>query len=186
MKNKLYISIILLSLFACKPNYTPKPRGYVRIDFPEKEYVRFDTNCPFSFEYPLYGKIENTHPENNCWINITFDNYNGKIHLSYKQVNNNLSDYIEDSREMVYKHTIKADAIDTKYYSNKKNKVYGLLYDIKGDAASSIQFFVTDSNKHFLRGALYFETTPNKDSLKPAIEFFRKDILHLIETTSWK
>lgn len=175
-------------LFGCGENYTPKPRGYFRIDFPAKTYQRFDSICPFAFEFPLYGKVEKDVDKNAepYWMNIVFKDFKSKIHLSYKPVNNNLNKFIEDAHTMAYKHTIKADAIDEKLIIDEKRKVYGLLYEIRGNAASSVQFYVTDSTRHFLRGSLYFDVVPNKDSLAPAIEFFRKDIMHLIETLQWK
>jgi len=183
------ISLLLMLLVpACQPSYTPKPRGYIRIDFPAKEYVLFDSVCPYTFEYPSYGKIVpdtdyNTEP---CWINIEFPDFNGTIHISYKDVNQNLNEFIEDSRELTYKHTIKADAIKETVYTNPEQKVHGILYDIKGNAASSIQFYLTDSNTHFLRGSLYFNVQPDKDSLAPVISFFREDIIHLVESFAWK
>ncbi|MCK4662180.1 MAG: gliding motility lipoprotein GldD [Bacteroidales bacterium] len=173
---------------SCNRDYVPKPPGYLRIDFPEKKYIIYNTSCPYSFAYPEYAKIEqdtdfNTEP---CWINIDFPQFNGKIHISYKTINNNINGYIEDSRKFVYKHTIRADAINEKIYSNNENNVHGILYDIKGNVASSVQFFMTDSTEHFIRGALYFNVRPNKDSLAPVINFIRKDIVKLIETLEWK
>ena len=184
----LCVLLLITLLMSCRKNYTPKPYGYYRIDFPEKEYIIFDSTCPYIFEYPVYGKIISrdeslTEP---CWINISFQDYKGKLHLSYKEVDHNLDQLTEDSRTLAYKHAIKADAIDEKTYFNSKHSVYGILYEIKGNAASSVQFFMTDSTRHFLRGALYFDTRPNKDSLAPVIEFFEKDILHIIETLEWK
>ncbi|MDP4210944.1 MAG: gliding motility lipoprotein GldD [Bacteroidota bacterium] len=188
--NKLFCIILLIMpfLFGCGENYTPKPRGYFRIDFPAKTYQRFDSICPFAFEFPQYGKVEKDVDKNAepYWMNIVFKDFKSKIHLSYKPVNNNLNKFIEDAHTMAYKHTIKADAIDEKLIIDEKRKVYGLLYEIRGNAASSVQFYVTDSARHFLRGSLYFDVVPNKDSLAPAIEFFRKDIMHLIETLQWK
>jgi gliding motility-associated lipoprotein GldD len=188
MKKIFYVVIFLFICSGCGENYSPKPRGYYRIDFPEKKYRLYDSICPFTFEYPVYGKVardieRNAEP---CWMNIEFDHYQSKIHLSYKDVNKNISTFIEDAHVLAYKHTIKADAIDEKPVMDEKRKVYGLIYEIRGNAASSVQFYVTDSTKHFLRGALYFNVPPNKDSLAPAINFFRKDILHLIETLHWK
>jgi len=183
----ILLAVFVLS-FGCGPNETPKPRGFFRIDFPEKKYQVYDSVCPFTFEYPVYGRIvkdmdKNAEP---CFMNIDFPQYKGKIHLSYKEVNKNVSTFIEDAHTLAYKHTIKADAIDEDPVVDKKRRVYGLVYDIQGNAASSVQFYVTDSAKHFLRGSLYFSVVPNKDSLAPAINFFRKDILHLIETLKWK
>jgi gliding motility-associated lipoprotein GldD len=71
-------------------------------------------------------------------------------------------------------------------FINEKERVYGILYDIKGNSASSLQFYLTDSSRHFFRGALYFNVQPNKDSLAPVIDYFREDIIYLIETFSWK
>ena len=189
MKVNIYILLTITYLFvACSTNETPKPRGYFRIDFPEKKYQVFDSICPYSSEYPIYSKIvkdmdRNAEP---CFMNIEFARYNSKIHLSYKEVHKNVAQFINDAHTLAYKHTIKADAINENPVRDEKRKVYGLVYEIQGNAASSVQFYVTDSVRHFLRGSLYFNVVPNKDSLAPAINFFRKDILHLIETLKWK
>ncbi len=179
--------LIMLAL-ACQRSYTPKPRGFMRVEFPAKEYLPFDSVCPFTFEYPAYGNIvpDTDYMAEPCWINIEFPDFEGKIHISYKEVDQNLNDFIEDSRTLAYKHTIKADAIKETVYTNPAQEVHGILYDIKGDAASSIQFYLTDSNAHFLRGALYFNVPPDKDSLAPVISFFREDIVHLVESFTWK
>jgi gliding motility-associated lipoprotein GldD len=183
-----FVGIILFFTYSCSQNYTPKPRGYFRIDFPDKKYVPYQNNFPYSFEYPLYGIIK---PDTNInaepyWLNIEFPRFKTKIHLSYKRVNRNLAGFIEDTRKLAYRHTIKADAIDEVLIQNTKNNVYGIIYNIKGNAASSMQFFATDSTKNFIRGALYFTAQPNKDSLAPAIEFFGKDVEHFIQTLKWK
>jgi gliding motility-associated lipoprotein GldD len=189
-KKILYMLITTLSfLFSgCGQTYTPKPHAWFRIDFPEKEYMMFDSaHYPYRFEYPAYAKIKKDKGRiaEPYWINISFPEYNAKIHLSYKEIQDNLTELIEDSRILAYKHSIKADAINERMFIDRENDVYGLLYNIQGNAASSVQFFISDSVQHFLRGALYFRARPNFDSLKPAVEFFRKDIVHLIETTHW-
>jgi len=190
MNRPLLITVIimLLSITGCKRNYTPKPAGYLRIDLPEKTYQVYDSICPFTFEYPLYGKItvDTSRMAEPCWMNIEFPHFGGKIHISYKTVNNNVNTYIEDSRTLAYKHTVKADAISETLYAEKARKVYGLLYEIKGDAASNVQFYLTDSTRHFLRGSLYFNVQPNADSLAPVIDFLKEDIIHLVETLKWK
>lgn len=191
MRTRQYHMIILLLMLlalACQRSYTPKPRGFLRIDFPAREYVLFDSVCPYTFEYPSYGKIvpDTDYMTEPCWINIDFPDFDGIIHISYKEVNQNLNDFIEDSRALTYKHTIKADAIKETVYSNPELEVHGILYDIKGNAASNIQFYLTDSNAHFLRGSLYFNVQPDKDSLAPVISFFREDIIHLVESFAWK
>lgn len=181
--------IILACIFvSCNRNYSPKPRGYLRIDFPEKEYQVFDSNFPYQFEYPVYGKIipDDSKNAETYWMDIYFPRFEGTIHISYKSLNNNLFRYIEDARNLTYKHSIKADAIEENLFINHQDSVYGTLYDIKGNAASAVQFYLTDSAEHFLRGALYFYTQPNIDSLAPVIQFFRQDVNHLIETFKWE
>lgn len=183
-------AILILSFFGgCKNEPTPKPRAYFRIDFPEKDYVVFDSiSFPYSFLYPSYSKIVNDDSKisEKYWINIDMPDYKAKIHISYKEVGNRLDSLSEDSRSLAYKHALKADAINERFYSNPNSKVYGVLYNLKGNTASSWQFFVTDSVKHFLRGALYFSVTPNKDSLAPAIDFFGEDLVKIMETVEWK
>jgi gliding motility-associated lipoprotein GldD len=184
----LFIGGLLTFFFGCNSTPIPKPRGYFRLEFPEKQYKSFDSIFPYKFYYPVYGKVimDNQVGAEKYWINIDFPRYKARIHISYKPVNGNINNLIEDVRTLAYKHTIKADAINEKVFSNPERKVYGILYDIKGNAASSYQFYVTDSAKHFLRGALYFNVHPNKDSLSPAIDFFGKDMRYLIESLEWK
>ena len=184
----LFFSLVMTSLISCKKSFTPKPRGYSRIDFPEKSYVLYDSAEPYRFEYPVYAEIvpDKSAIAEPYWINIDFPEMNGTVYLSYKNVNGNLDQYVEDSRNFVYKHVIKAEQIPETQINDMKNRVYGIFYDIKGNAASSVQFFLTDSTNHFLRGALYFNTQPDKDSLAPVIHFVREDIIHMIKTFEWK
>lgn len=179
---------IVCFLYGCRETVIPKPRGYFRIDFPEKEYRIYDTICPFVFEYPLYARISYdvgkiTKP---CWFNIEFPRYRAKIHISYTGINNDLESIMKGSYDLTYSHSIKADAINEQPWLDRQKKVFGILYDIKGNTASSIQFSLTDSTKHYLRGALYFFAQPNVDSLSPVIQFLREDIVHIIETFKWK
>ncbi len=180
--------IVILFIAACKNDYYPKPRGYFRIDLPEKEYIVFDSTFPYSFEYPAYANI--TRNKNNGdpnWINIEFPQFKGTLHLSYKVVSGNLTDYLEDTRKMVMKHISKTSGIENRVFENPENNVYGLTYHIGGIAAASPhQFYLTDSTKHFVRGALYFNVVPNNDSLAPVIDFLKEDINHMIETFEWK
>ncbi len=190
MKNRTILLILTISIvaLACQRNYTPKPRGYLRVEFPVKSYILFDSTCPFVFEHPVYSRIvaDNDYNSEPCWLNIDFPLFDGIIHVSYKKVDENLYDYIEDSRALTYKHTIRADAILETVYTNPDINVYGILYDIKGNAASSLQFYLTDSLRHFLRGSLYFNVEPDKDSLAPVIAYFKEDIIHLMESFEWK
>jgi gliding motility-associated lipoprotein GldD len=187
-----YISVFVIigSIFlgGCNRNYTPKPRGYFRIDLPEKNYVQLDSVFPYKFKYPVYARLvdDDSKSHEKYWINIEYPDLNGKIHISYKNINNNINQILEDTRKLAYKHTIKADAINEIRFAKPEKKVYGMLYEIEGNAASSVQFFVTDSTKHYLRGALYFNAEPNKDSLAPVLDFVKEDIHVLIESFEWK
>lgn len=180
--------LLIVASSACKQHYAPKPKAYYRISFPERNYSTFDSlSFPYQFEYPSYSKVEIDHSANteNYWLNMEFESFNGTLHISYKDIKGNFDELIEDSRRLVYKHSIKADAINERMYINDDSKVYGILYEISGDAASSIQFFATDSTAHFLRGSLYFNVTPNKDSLAPVVNFVKEDIFQMMETLKW-
>lgn len=190
LKHRYYIIIIIvLAITSChEADYTPKPRGYYRIDFPKKEYKLYDGGtCPFKFEYPKYASvdIDSERDAQPCWLNVQFRSFNGTLHLSYKEVKNNLYQYTEDSRSLTDKHMVKASAIDETQIVGQ-NHVYGVKYDIEGNTASAVQFYVTDSVQHFLRGSLYFNLPPQIDSLEPVIKFVEADIDHLINTFSWK
>jgi gliding motility-associated lipoprotein GldD len=188
LKGNCLFMVIAVMIGSCSDAYTPKPRGYFRIEFPEHKYKAFNENALFGFEIPTYSDIvpDSTKMAEPNWYDIVFKSMKGEIYLSYKPVKGDLSKYIEDSRTLVYKHTIKADDILEHPFLDNENKVFGVLYEIKGNAASPFQFFATDSLKHFLRGSLYFNVYPNKDSLAPVFDFIHEDIMHLIETIKWK
>jgi gliding motility-associated lipoprotein GldD len=183
------ITIVLLGLFVqgCSEKFTPKPRGFFRIDFPEKEYFTFTNSFPYSFEYPIYSRVlpDTSGRAEPFWVDVDIPDNKSKFHLSYKKVQGNLSQLTEDSRELAYKHAIKATSIDERIFINHESKVYGTVYTIKGNAASPMQFFLTDSSRHFLRGSFYISEVPNYDSLLPVISFLEKDMIHLIETLHW-
>ncbi|TRX72168.1 gliding motility lipoprotein GldD [Carboxylicivirga sp. M1479] len=183
----LALLVLVLFSFACKQKHTPKPRGYFRIDFPEKEYVNFKSTYPYTFEYATYSTVVPDTSKNaeSYWLNLMFPQLNGQLHLSYKAIDNNLNELIEDSRKLAYKHTVKADAINERMFYNSDNRVTGILYEIKGNAASPLQFLATDSLNHFIRGSLYFNAVPNQDSLAPVVNFVYDDVVHLMETIRW-
>ena len=189
VRSILAVLILTVVLGSCDERYSPKPRGYFRIDLPAHEYVSLDSTFPYAYEYPRYAVItpDPFTPEEPYWMNINFPEFKGKIHLSYKAVDGNLVDYLEDSRQFVMKHIPKASAIDDSLILDRDRKLYGLVYHIDGmGAASPCQFFMTDSTRHFVRAALYFDVVPNNDSLAPVIDFLKKDIEHLLATFRWK
>lgn len=183
----LYFCIILAS---CNQDYSPKPRAYFRISFPEKKYQQYAGDCPYSFDYPIYAKVspdieKDAQP---CWLDVSYPDFNGKIHLSYQPVTSveQFNELVEDARTFAFKHTIKATAIDEGKISYPDKDVYGIYYAIDGNAASSVQFFLTDSTRHYLRGALYFNEQPRLDSIQPVLDFIKEDIDVMIKTFKWK
>ncbi len=193
MKYKLIMLFFFFVVWGCGEKYTPKPRGYFRIDFPEKKYRLIQKDLPYHFEIPDYASItpDRLNSEHQYWINVLVPENKAEIHISYYRLENGvenrkqLSEFIEESRRLAYKHTIKADAINEQVYVNPEKKVFGTVYRIEGNAASPMQFFLTDSTANFLRGAFYIREVPNIDSLKPVINFLEPDIIHMIETTTW-
>lgn len=181
----LFLTLALITVSCSHP--TPKPYGYFRIALPANSYRVFDKNYPYAFDISNYAVDSVVNKgKGEYWLNIEYPQLKGCIYCSYMPVNNNFRTIAEDCRKFVYKHTVKAEAITEQPYENPDRKVYGILYEIKGDAASPIQFMLTDSVHHVLRGALYFDAVPNKDSIAPVLNYVRKDIIRLIETTRWK
>ncbi len=187
-------SICLIVLVSCNDEYTPKPQAYPKLDLPNKAYENYpNPDCPYSFEKPTYAVIDLEpsiafkNSQDKCWMNLDFPTIGAKMHMSYKPVQSRemLMKLIEDDYKLTSKHIKKAEYID-KREIRTANKVYGLFADVGGDAASHMQFFVTDSSRHFLRGSLYFNTTPNFDSIRPAIQFIKEDVLHLLDSFKWK
>jgi len=184
------IGLIFIILFASCGSETPipKPKGFMRLELPEHKYVSFNGDCPYVFDYPVYSEVENKgmNPEEYCYKNLQFPSFNATVHLTYKRLEENVDLYIEDCHNMAYEHSIKASSIDRRTVMNDTAHVYGLIYDIKGNAASPLQFYVTDSTTHFLRGAMYFNARPNYDSVYPVLEFLKKDIDHFLGSFRWK
>jgi gliding motility-associated lipoprotein GldD len=194
MMNRFFLCLLTICfLAACNSDYTIKRKGYYKIDFPAHQYQSFDQpGYPYTFEYPVYARvIKDTSffegkPENDYWINIDFPRFNGRIYISYKEIGKNSFDtLVNDAFEMTYKHTSKATEITDSVIRTPKG-VSGLFFNVGGNAATGKQFFVTDSVKHFLRGALYFDATPNEDSLGIVYDFLQADMKHLINSLQWK
>lgn len=186
---KINVLLILLIAFAsCDRSYTPKPAGYLKVHYPEKEYVVFEQAEPFVFEVPVYAQVQKSRSRNAepWWYDIRFPEYDGTLHLSFKDPEGDPEGLIEDTRTLVYKHASRSDGITEIPFVDTAHHKYGILYDLSGNVASAVQFFLTDSTDHFLRGSLYFNTEPNRDSLNPVINFVREDIEHMIESVRWR
>jgi gliding motility-associated lipoprotein GldD len=204
--------LLIIIVSSCNSTYTPRPRGFFKIDFPEHSYQVFDkAGYPYKFEYPAYATIvqDSTffedQPENPYWLNIEFPQFHGKIYISYIEIGgksrfkrrdakgiyidsigtNTFDNLIKSSYALTYKHSYKASSIDDSAFTTA-NKVEGIYFKIGGNAATANQFLVTDSVKHFLRGALYFDATPNADSLGIVNHFLQQDMKHLINSLTWK
>lgn len=183
MHKLIYIFTAALLLIGCSNEYTPKPTGFFRIDLPEKKYQKSYLDCPFYFEYGQYAKTEDR--QEYCWFNVQFPDMNGTLHMSYKAVDGNLNEYINNSHDLAYKHSRFADGIREQPYQNPNKNVYGIVYDFEGNTATAMQFYLTDSIHHFVRGALYFNTEIN-DSIAPVSNFLKADIYHLVDSWEWK
>ena len=197
---------------ACNSSYTSKKTGYFRIDFPERKYQLFDKpGVPYSFEYPVYAAIvqDSTYfdssADRNYWYNVDFPTFNGKIFLSYKEVGgkslykvkqtngsykdssglNVFDKMVNDAFKLTYKNDFIAANISEKKIATP-NGIHGLFFSLKGNVATAKQFFLSDTLHNFIRGALYFDVTPNADSLKPVQDFIQTDMDHLINTFRWK
>jgi gliding motility-associated lipoprotein GldD len=193
-------SLFLLSLASCVLSLvscikaeedeviTPKPRAYYTIGFPEKKYKLYNTDCPFTFETPEYSNVEPSKEKDAkpCWLNVKYPLFKAQLYLSYGQVENNLAQYLKDARELAVRHQVKASGLEQQVILRDSARVYGLMYDIEGNTATALQFYLTDSTKNFLRGSLYFNCPPNIDSLQIVIDYLRKDVLHMVQTFQWK
>ncbi len=194
MKDKVKIlGVFMLVLVGCKEASVPKPRGYFRIDIPEAEYQDLGQKTkdkgqrtPYFFEYSAHAIAEpRQEPGERYWIDIVYPQYNAQIHCSYKPVQGRLRMLSDDAQDFVYKHAGKATAIPEQGFVNEIDRVYGVYYELQGNTASPVQFYLTDSTRHFFRGALYFNCAPNQDSLAPVIDFIREDVRHMMESFQW-
>ena len=187
--------VLLLICFgvlqSCEDDVLPKPKAYLRLEYPEAKYVKTNPDLPFSFEKNLLAKdITNKRLEGtkeSYGLNIEYPKLKGTIYLTYKKIKtrNDLLTYLKDAQNFTQEHTRKADEITEQVYEDTNRDVYGMFYEIGGNAASQSQFYVTDSINHFLIGSLYFYAKPNYDSILPAAEYLKKDIRQIMETLVW-
>lgn len=189
MNKKLFFIItISIGLFGCNDDVLPKPKAFLRLEYPKAEYEDVILPLPITFEKNKLSKpitLIKTIGDSKG-IDIEYPSLNATIHLTYSSVkDNNLEKHIVNAQNLTQEHTIKADEIQQKEYSNAENQIFGMLYEVTGNAASQSQFYVTDSTDHFLSGSLYFSVKPNYDSIFPAAEYLKKDVKHLIESLKW-
>lgn len=186
----ILLMLLMLSTGCHDEKFMPKPVAYHRLLIPDHQYQFIQQNCPYTFEINKAARLIKTFDSinNPCWINIEYPTLKATVHITYKAVNNadDLQKAFKDTEKMTMKHTVKASGITESAIYKPESKVYGQWFDVKGNSASPIQFWVTDSNKHFLRGAVYFFSEPNQDSLAPLNAFIKKDVEQLISTFKWR
>lgn len=203
---------VCMVFYACNSPYTSRKEGYYKIDFPQKKYLLFDNaSFPYSFEYPAYAQVVrdsaffDTAAINPFWINVVFPTFNGKIYISYKKIGatsvykvksqdgkyrdslgkNDFEKMVNDAFNLTFKNDIKAYSIQDSVM-HTPDGISGIFFKLSGNVATANQFFLSDTLHHFLRGALYFDATPNEDSLAPVNAFLKEDMKHLINTLRWK
>jgi len=175
--------IICFTLFiSCGEDLLPKPEAYLSLEYPKASYFVMHSDCDYNFEN---NHISTTSFKNNCSAVINYPSLNGTLYLTYRKVDNNINVLLKDAQKLTYEHVIKADDIIEEKYVNELQNVYGMFYDVRGNAASQSQFYVTDSTKHFITGSIYFNVKPNYDSIYPAAVYLKNDIRHLMETITW-
>lgn len=182
----LILNLLLFACASCNNNYTPRPYGYYRITTPDTAYVDFNPSFPYTFALSRNAVVQpRTDVSEPYWINIYYPALDATIYCSYKPVQNNLRELTNDALEFVYRNASFATAIPEREYAHPEASVYGVLFDLEGNTASSCQFFVTDSTRHFFRASVYCNCPPNADSLAPVYNYLRTDIIKMVETFEW-
>ena len=190
MKKYIFLFIVIIFM-SCGNDQLPKPKAFLRLEYPKPEYTLVDSKLPFTFEKNMLAtdisKIKSTPDGNSQALDLEYPSLKGTIYLTYKKATkDNLNLFLIDAQNITQKHTQKADEIVEQPYVNSINKTYGMLYEIGGNAASQSQFYLTDSISHFVTGSLYFYAKPNYDSILPASEYLKNDIKHIMESLKWK
>ncbi|MES2545060.1 MAG: gliding motility lipoprotein GldD [Bacteroidota bacterium] len=186
LKKTFFFSFTILAIitfFSCKNDVLPKPSAYLRLDYPEAQYVSYKNDCPFTFDVNTNAIVKQ---KADCSFEINYPKMKATVYLNYKPVSNNIDKLLRDAQRLTYKHVIKADDILEQPYINKNHKVYGMFYQVDGNAATNTQFYVTDSTKHFVNGSVYFYAKPNFDSIMPAASYLKNDMQNLMESLKWK
>ena len=181
MIKHIIIFLFIFVFVGCSDIYQPKPKAYLSLNYPYPNYKKNDLDSQFNYEYNSFAEIKKASKGQN----IFYPELKATLYLSYSLIKNNLDSLLNDAYKLPTKHIRKAQEIPERIFINQKKKVYGTMFNVVGDAASQIQFFLTDSTHNFLIGSLYFYAKPNYDSILPALKYIEKDIIKLIETLEW-
>jgi len=187
MKSRYLLGFLFL-FTACRGDelLIPRPIANLRVEFPERQYAPLELDCPYQFELASYMTAVSPNHENPCHQDISLGQFNGMLHLSYVPIENNLPGLIGYSIDKVREHQVKASAIQDSMIFNPEQRVYGTFYEFYGNAATPFQFHFTDSVNHFIRGTVYFNATPNFDSIYPVLQYIKTDLIHLIGSNKWR
>lgn len=189
MNNKNPFLLILIACFvliSCNDEVLPKPKGMLSLSYESPSYEKVVADCDFSFEKNKNSLLKKAFKKQQCGYTMSYPNLNATIYLSHRKIDNDLRKLLTDAQNLTQEHVVKADEIIPKSYEDTKNRVYGMFYEVLGDAASQSQFYITDSTDNFLLGSLYFNVKPNYDSIYPAAVYLQKDMRRLMETTRWE
>ena len=186
----ILILALLGILFGCSESFTPKPKGYNRLELPEREYISLPDSLPYSFDVSKAVRIlrDSSYIAERYWIDLYYPTITANIQITYKALNEDrqlLEELVNDAYRLTSKHQIKAYAIEETVVRTPSGKT-AVIAELEGEVPSQFQFFVTDSTHNFLRGALYFRTSTKNDSLAPAIEYMKIDAMRMINTLEWK
>lgn len=187
MRNIFSLLIFLFAfsffLVSCKEDTLPKPKAYLGLTYPKKVYENLQLKRPYSFQILKNTTVINS-PNN--WLTIKYPKLKASLDITYRPINNNIKELLKEAEKLVFKHAVKAEQIIPKDFTNYNKRVFGSIYEITGNAASHLQFHVTDSTNNFIKGSLYFYAKPNYDSILPAVNYIKQDVLRLVESLEWK
>jgi gliding motility-associated lipoprotein GldD len=183
---------ITVLLASCGDDAVPKPRGYLRLDMPDTTYTAWHGGCPFNAEVAGYAMMvdkprsASTTTDTACWTTMRFGGQHADVFMTYRRIDGDLAQLINDAHTFKDKHEAKAARIRSERIMRTKDRVFGTYFDVEGDVASPVVFYLTDSTTHFLYASLYFDARPNADSLSPVTDRIRKDLRHFARTLTWR
>lgn len=177
------ILLVLVGTGGCQEAQLPKPKSQLSLSYDKPQHALINSGCPYIFEKNTNGLLIF---KKNCAATIEYPQLNGSIFLTYRPVNGNINTLLNEAQKLTYEHVRKADDILEEKWVNEDKRTFGMFYDLKGNAASQSQFYITDSTNHFLTGSIYFNAKPNYDSIYPAAVYLKNDIRHLMETVRWE
>ncbi|RDY59559.1 gliding motility lipoprotein GldD [Flagellimonas nanhaiensis] len=181
-RSGVVFSLVFILLMGCKDDVLPKPKAMLRLEYPSAEYAKSDVDCEYGFDQNILSTVKENK---DCSLVLDYPMMKGSIFLTYKRVDGNIRDLLIDAQKLTYEHVVKADNIAPKEFINPEERVYGMFYEVSGNAASQSQFYVTDSTDHFITGSLYFYAKPNYDSILPAAMYLQNDIRRIMESIRW-